>query len=121
MGKPLNVPCTDTMPRDGSLSLTSLGRVKNFQETAFSPPAAFERKTIALKWRLEADVDWVARRTARECCAIMRRDPEPGDSWCFMLTLNRLAPLEWCCQAQPAAAPRITAVNLGWDLDASAR
>src|SRR5438477_5784021 len=50
--KPLKVPSTDVMPREGSFALASFGRVRKVHETAFA--VAFGRKSVALKRILDA-------------------------------------------------------------------
>lgn len=51
-GKPLMVPSTAVMPRDGSFALALFGRVRKVQEPAFAVAAG--RKSFALKRILEA-------------------------------------------------------------------
>src|SRR5437660_9095937 len=50
--KPLIVPSTVVMPREGSFAVTFSGRVRNVQEPAFALSAG--RKSLALKRILEA-------------------------------------------------------------------
>jgi len=51
-GKPLMVPSTVVMPREGSFALASFGRVRKVQEPTFAVAAG--RKSFALKRILEA-------------------------------------------------------------------
>jgi hypothetical protein len=50
--KPLRVPSTEVMPREGSLALAFFGRVRKVQEATFAVAAG--RKSFALKRILEA-------------------------------------------------------------------
>ena len=51
-GKPLMVPSTDVMPREGSFALAFFGRVRRVKEPTFAVAAG--RKSVALKRILEA-------------------------------------------------------------------
>jgi len=51
-GKPLMVPSTVVMPREGSFALEFFGRVRKVQEPTFAVAAG--RKSFALKRILEA-------------------------------------------------------------------
>jgi len=61
--KPLKVPSTDVMPREGSFALASLGRVRKVQATAFAVAAG--RKSVALKRILEAVVESLSAQAVR--------------------------------------------------------
>ena len=50
-GKPLMVPSTAVMPREGSFALAFFGRVTKVQEPTFA--VADGRKSVTLKWILE--------------------------------------------------------------------
>ena len=59
----LKVPSADVMPRDGSLALASVGRVRKVQVTAFAVAAG--RKSFALKRILEVVVESPGARAMR--------------------------------------------------------
>src|SRR3954471_18050488 len=56
MGKPLIVPLTEVIPREGSFALAFFGRVRNLQEPTF---AAADRQSVALN-RIVASVGWMS-------------------------------------------------------------
>src|SRR5213082_2012419 len=71
-GKPLMVPPTVVMPREGSFALASFGRVRKVQEPTFAVAAG--RKSFALEGILEKVVGvvaWCHRLQAEALSAVM--------------------------------------------------